>query len=326
MEKVTLIVPVYNSEKYIGKCLDSILEQTYTNLEIMIINDGSKDKSQEIINTYKEKYPDKIIAIEQENKGVAKTRNESIQKANGKYIMFVDNDDYLDKDYIQTFIKIAMQGDYDVVLGGYRRPNSDGKIVKESTLKDTQWSKLMITAPWAKIYKKQYLIENKIEFFCGNLGEDVYFNLKAMFLSKKIKIVDYVGYNWFFNNQSVSNTTQKNIKKLQVYELLNSCYDMLKQDNLLEENYEIIKTYFTRYIIWLISFSTKRLPYKTISEEYDKLFKWLEEKFPDYKKNKMISFSKPKGEELGVRFMTNTFLIAHKLHLGKLATYIYSKI
>ena len=75
MKKVTLIIPVYNSEKYIGKCLDSILNQTYTNFEILVVNDGSKDNSQKVIEEYQNKYPDKIIAINQENKGVSKTRN-----------------------------------------------------------------------------------------------------------------------------------------------------------------------------------------------------------------------------------------------------------
>ncbi|MBQ2938166.1 MAG: glycosyltransferase [Clostridia bacterium] len=326
MKKVSLIVPVYNSEKYIGKCLDSILNQTYTNLEILVINDGSKDNSQEVINNYKEKYPDKIVAIEQSNKGVAITRNESIKRANGDYIMFVDNDDFLDKDYIEIFVKAIEDGEYDVVLGGYRRPNEAGKIIKTLSLQDEEWSKFMIMAPWAKIYKKQYLIDNNIEFLSVNLGEDIYFNLKAMLVSKKIKIIPYTGYNWFFNTSSVSNTTQKNITQLQVYELLDSCYEMVSKEGLLEENYEIIKTHFTRYIVWLISFSTKKLSYKVISEEYDKIFKWLEEKFPDYKTNKMISYKKPVGELFTIRFLTKTFLIAHNLHLGKLLTYIYSKI
>ena len=326
MRKVTLIVPVYNSEDYIGRCLDSILNQTYQNFEILVVNDGSKDNSQKIINEYKEKYPNKIIAIEQPNKGVAITRNESVKRANGDYIMFVDNDDYLDKDYIETFVKTAEDGDYDAVLGGYRRPNEDGKILKTMQLQDEEWSKFMIMAPWAKIYRKQYLIENHIEFLSVNLGEDIYFNLKAMLVSGKIKIIPYIGYNWFFNTKSVSNTTQKNITQLQVYELLNSCYDMVKEECLLEEHYNIIKTHFTRYIVWLISFSTKRLSYKVISEEYDKLFNWLGEKFPDYKKNKMISYTKPKGELFGIRFLTKSFLIAHSLHLGKIVTYLYSKV
>lgn len=326
MKKVTLIVPVYNSEKYIGKCLNSILNQTYTNFEILVVNDGSKDNSQKVIEEYQSKYPNKIIAINQENKGVSRTRNESIKKANGDYIMFIDNDDFLDSDYIETFVTEAEKGNYDVVLGGYRRPNENGKIIKKMKLEETEWSKFMIMAPWAKIYKKQYLIDNNIEFLSVNLGEDIYFNLKAMLLSDKIKIIPYIGYNWFFNTSSVSNTTQKNITQLQVYELLNSCYDMVKEEGLLEKNYDIIKTHFTRYIVWLISFSTKKLSYKVISEEYEKLFNWLKEKFPDYQNNKMISYSKPKGELPSIRFLTKTFLIFHNIHLGKLLVYLYSKI
>lgn len=326
MEKITIIIPVYNSEKYIGRCLDSVISQSYTDFKILVVNDGSKDNSQQIINEYKSKYPEKIISIEQENKGVAVTRNESIKKAMGKYIMFIDNDDFIDKDYIKTYISTIEKGDYDAVIGGYRRPDENGKIVRTLPLKESEWAKFMIMTPWAKIFKKQYLIDNDIEFLKNNIGEDIYFNLKAMLLSKKIKVIEYIGYNWLFNTTSVSNTKQKNIQKLQVYELLNSCYDMLKEEKLLDKNYEILKTHFTRYIIWLLSFSTKGLSYEIISKEYDNLFKWLEERFPDYKKNKMISYTKPYGEVFNIRFLVKSFMIAHNLHLGKILTYVYSKI
>lgn len=326
MEKVTIIIPVYNSEKYIGRCLDSVISQSYTDFKILVVNDGSKDNSQQIINEYKSKYPEKIILIEQENKGVAVTRNESIKKAMGKYIMFIDNDDFIDKDYIKTYISTIEKGDYDAVIGGYRRPDEIGKIVRTLPLKESEWAKFMIMTPWAKIFKKQYLIDNDIEFLKNNIGEDIYFNLKAMLLSKKIKVIEYIGYNWLFNTTSVSNTKQKNIQNLQVYELLNSCYDMLKEEKLLDKNYEILKTHFTRYIIWLLSFSTKGLSYKIISKEYDNLFKWLEERFPDYKRNKMISYTKPYGEVFNIRFLVKSFMIAHNLHLGKILTYVYSKI
>lgn len=326
MEKVTIIIPVYNSEKYIGRCLDSVISQSYTDFKILVVNDGSKDNSQQIINKYKSRYPEKIISIEQENKGVAVTRNESIKKAMGKYIMFIDNDDFIDKDYIKTYISTIEEGDYDAVIGGYRRPDENGKIVRTLPLKESEWAKFMIMTPWAKIFKKQYLIDNDIEFLKNNIGEDIYFNLKAMLLSKKIKVIEYIGYNWLFNTTSVSNTKQKNIQNLQVYELLNSCYDMLKEEKLLDKNYEILKTHFTRYIIWLLSFSTKGLSYEIISKEYDNLFKWLEERFPDYKKNKMISYTKPYGEVFNIRFLVKSFMIAHNLHLGKILTYVYSKI
>lgn len=326
MPKVTIIIPVYNSEKYISNCINSILNQTYKDYEILIVNDGSSDNSQKIIDEYKVKNPNKIISINQENKGVSQTRNESILKANSKYIMFVDNDDYLDNDYIEKFVSTIESGDFDIVLGGYRRITETGKILKQISLKNEEWSKFMIPAPWAKIYKKEFLIKNNITFLKNNIGEDIYFNLKAMLLTENIKIIDYVGYNWFFNTKSVSNTIQKNITQLQVYELLEACYNELKINGLIETKYDLIKTFFTRYIIWLLAFSTKKINKKIIYEEYDKLFNWLEDKFPDYKKNKMIGFFHPKGEIFFVRFFTKCFFIAHKIHIAKFFVYLYSKI
>lgn len=184
----------------------------------------------------------------------------------------------------------------------------------------------MIMTPWAKIYKRQFLLDNHIEFLNNNIGEDIFFNLNLVLRSKKIKIIDYIGYNWFFNTQSVSNTSQKNIKNLNIYNLLDSCYNMIKDNNWLNENYEILEVHFTRYIIWVLSFSTKGLNYTEISNEYDKLFSWLKERFPDYKKNKMISYTKPKGEIFIIRFLVKSFLIAHKMNLGKILTYLYSKM
>ena len=324
--EVTVIVPVYNSEKYIKKCIESILNQTFKKFELLIINDGSKDNSQKIIEEYQKKDPERIVIVNQENKGVSRTRNEAIKMANGKYLMFIDNDDYIDKDYIETFVNAIKENDLDVVLGGYRRPNEEGKVIKELHLKDEEWSKFMIFAPWAKIYKKEYLINNDITFLPVNIGEDVYFNIQAMFLSEKIKIIDFVGYNWFFNTKSVSNTVQKNIKNLQVYDLLNKCYYVIKEKKILEKNYEIMEMYFIRYIVWVLLFSIKKLDYKTINEEYKKIFSWLKEKFPNYKKNKLLGLRKPKGEILEVRVIVYIFMTLHKLHLLSPILFIYSKI
>ena len=290
MKKVTVVIPVYNSEKYIARCIDSVINQTYQDFEIQIINDGSKDKSQEIIDSYTKKYPDKIISIEQENKGVAKTRNEAIKRSKSKYIMFLDNDDYLDRDYIEKYVNEIEKEELDVVIGGYKRPDENGNIVKTLKLQDKEWCKFMIMTPWAKIFKRQYLIDNDI------------------------------------NNSSVSNTRQKNIKQIDIYKFLNSSYNMLESEKLLDKHYKIIETVFTQYIIWIISYSTKGLTYKELGEEYDKIFNWLEERFPKYKRNDMISYTKPLGETFRSRFLMETFMIIHKIHLGKLLTFIYSKL
>ena len=325
MKKITLIVPVYNSEQYIKKCLESILNQTYKNYEILVVNDGSKDNSQEIIDEYKNKYPEKIIAIKQENKGVAVTRNESIKKANGDYIMFIDNDDYIDKDYIESFVNELEIEEYDVVIGGYRRPTENNKIIKKMSLKNTEWSKFMIMAPWAKIYKKDYLIKNNIEFLDNNIGEDVYFNMQALQLTDKIKIINYIGYNWFFFFYSVSNTSQRHYKELNIFDLLNKTYNKLKEGKILNKNYEINELYFYRYIMWFLIFSMKKTTKREINKQYDKMFNWLEKRFPEYKNNKLIGIGKPKGEIKSLQFLYFLFKILQKVNCGKLFVYFITR-
>ena len=322
--KVTIIVPVYNAEKHIGKCLESILNQTYKNISIIVINDGSKDNSQSIIEKYKMKYPN-IILINQENSGVSKTRNKAIKLVNTKYVMFIDNDDFIDIDYVQKHLEIAENEDCDVVISGYRRPNEKGKTIKEMKLKDEEWSKFMIFAPWAKIYKTEYLIQNDIEFLCNNIGEDVFFNIQALQLSKKIKIIDYVGYNWYFNTESVSNTIQKNYKDLQVFNLLDNSYEIIKKKKILQDNYEINELYFYRYIIWFLLFSMKKAKKDEIDIQYDKMFYWLKKRFPNYKNNKLICLVKPKGEIFSLRLLYCFFNFTQKLKCGKLFIYILTR-
>ena len=320
MDKVTIIIPVYNAEKTVEKCISSVLNQTYKNLEILVIDDGSKDNSFEVIKSIDDP---RIKAIKKKNEGVAVTRNKGIKMALGKYIMFIDNDDFIDEDYVETHVNNIK--DNDIVISGYRRPNEEGKIILELKLEDIPYSKMLVFAPWAKLYRKDFLIKNNIQFLDTNIGEDVYFNLYAVLKTDKIKILDYIGYNWFFNSKSVSNTIQKDFRDLQVFKLLNKCYDKLKQEKLIEKNYEMVEYFFIRYVSWFLSFSTRRRKYKEISKIYDELFDWLKERFPNYKKNKQIGLSTPKGETKSTRKLVFLFMIFHKIKLGKLLVFLYSR-
>lgn len=323
--KVTMVIPVYNSEKFIVRCLDSVLNQTYKDVDILVINDGSKDDSQKIIDEYAKKYKN-IKAIKQENKGVAITRNEAIKMTDTEYIMFMDNDDYLDKDYIETLLKSAEDGKYDIVVCGYRRPNENGKILREVKLNDDELAKYNVLSPWSKIYRTNFLKENNLEFLNNDIGEDVYLNFQAYAISNKIKTIEYVGYNWFFNTKSVSSTKQRNAKKINTFKLFDMCYNTMNEKKLIEKNYSLIEYTFLTIVIWYLSYCTKELSYKQISEEYDKSFDWLKEHFPNYKKNKYIGLKKAKGQEKIVRVSLILMIFLHKIHLGKLAVYIYSKI
>ena len=133
--KISIIIPVYNAEKYINKCIESILKQTYSNIEIVIIDDGSKDSSKEIIEEMCKKEK-KIKFISRENKGVLKTRNEAIGISTGDYIMFVDADDYIQKDMIQNMIKCNLEKEYDVIRCGLIKVNNEGKIIEKIPVTD----------------------------------------------------------------------------------------------------------------------------------------------------------------------------------------------
>ena len=114
--KVSVIVPVYNVEKFIGKCLDSLVNQTLKDIEIIVVNDGTKDNSQEIIDKYVKKYPDKVKSFIKENGGLSSARNFGIEKAKGEYISFVDSDDWLNDDALEKMYNKAKKDKSDIVI------------------------------------------------------------------------------------------------------------------------------------------------------------------------------------------------------------------
>ncbi len=328
--KISIIIPVYNGEKYLSRCLDSIINQTYTNFEIIAINDGSTDNSKQILEEYANKYKSFFKYIEQSNSGIAITRNNGLKMVTGEYITFMDDDDFLDLDYFETYMKYANEYNLDVIVGGFKRPNSSGKIIKKVNLptgeKESKWAKFRYLTPWAKIYKTSYINENNIKFLDINVGEDLYFELQALLMTDKIKVIDYAGYNWFYNEKSVSNTIHKNIRQVDFYRLLNENYNILRQRNLLEKNYDYIETYFFIFSNWFLMYSTKKMPYKIICEEYNKLNLWLLEHFPNFKKNKFIRIGNLKGEERVNQIAYFIIMCGYKLHFGKQLVWLYSKI
>lgn len=321
--KVSVLIPVYNCEDYIERCINSILKQDYDNIEIIVINDGSTDNTWEVLKKLKSKNAN-ILTINRENKGVCETRNEILGLATGEYVMFVDADDWIDDGYIKKYVENS-EG-YDIVVGGFRRPNQEGKILFEVSLQEEKWAPYMSTALWSNLYRRDFIEKNNLKFVNMNIAEDIHFNLLAYNLTEKIKVIDYVGYNWFINTQSISNTTHKDIKQIEVFKFLDVSYNDLKKIGAIEKNYEILEFYFTTYILLFLGMSTSKTKFKVMSEEYDKLYSWLKERFPNYKKNKLFGFTKPKGERMNVRLFELAFMISHRLYLGKIFVYMYSHL
>lgn len=211
MRKISIIIPVYNSEKHIKKCVDSILNQDFPkeNIEIVAVNDGSKDGSLKILNEYKEKYPNIFKIIDQKNGGVAKARYSGVQAATGELLTFIDNDDFLDKDFLKTLYNEL--GDGDMIISGYRRPDFDGKIVRIQQMKNNEMAKFINLAMWAKLYRTENLKKVRFDKFNNPIGEDVIASLNMYPNFKNIKVSSYVGYNWVMNDASISNDKQRKI-------------------------------------------------------------------------------------------------------------------
>ena len=161
---ISVIVPVYNAQDGIKRCVDSLLNQSFKNFEIILLNDGSEDNSLNILKEYELKYSF-VRVIDKQNEGVAVTRNKGILLAEGEYTMFMDNDDFVDSDYIETFYQAIHEKNLDLVIGGYKRVNQNNQIIFSQEIQQSEWSKYIIMAPWSKIYRTEFLRKNNIIFF-----------------------------------------------------------------------------------------------------------------------------------------------------------------
>lgn len=313
---ISVIIPVYNAQDGIKRCVDSLLNQSFKNFEIILLNDGSKDNSLNILKEYELKYSF-VRVIDKQNEGVAVTRNKGILLAEGEYTMFMDNDDFVDSDYIETFYQAIHEKKLDLVIGGYKRVNQDNQIIFSQDIQQSEWSKYIIMAPWAKVYRTEFLKTNNLEFFDYGIGEDIIFNLAAYKTTDKIGLLDYKGYNWYYNNQSISNTSQRGFSpKIDILVLFSKILELGKPSEL--EVY-----YLKRYYVWYLLFSGRSSSDQEFIHQYIRIKEWLKE-------NKLISTISPLSKKVqGERFQTKisliVFLSLEKLRLVPLFAKIYCK-
>ena len=201
--KISIIIPVYNVEKYLHECLDSIINQTFKDLEIICVDDGSTDKSSEILEEYEQK-DKRFTVISQPNKGVSAARNRGMQQAKGKYIMFVDSDDWLAHNACEQAYKAATGNDCDMLLFSHNKftdqtCTSDGRLQDlyielegKSTTFNQSAENLIFTPsqPWGKLYKVEFLKKHNLKFPINiQYGEDRVFYLNACIKAESICII-----------------------------------------------------------------------------------------------------------------------------------------
>ena len=209
---ISVSIPVYGVEKYIAQCLDSIINQTYKNLEVIVVNDGTKDRSAEIAKEYATK-DSRIKVYDFQNGGLSVARNRGLEIATGDYISYIDSDDWLDTKMYETLLKAAMKNDADMVKSGIIETNgvtedkitfSDIKIINNEQNKafENYFNGMLWTLAWNGLYKNE--LAKKVKFPDNVVHEDNYSSGMFLYLAKKVLVVPFCGNYYRFNDSGLS--------------------------------------------------------------------------------------------------------------------------
>lgn len=321
MKKISIIIPVYNAMTtgggFITRAIESVINQrsfSIDDIEILLINDGSTDNSLAVLQEIAQRNPQIIRLIDQENMGVANTRNKAMKLATGEYTTFLDQDDWLDEDFFATLYGVAHKTNVDVVASGYRRPNKNGKIMRTFRLSSHLYSRYTLSAAWAKLHKTEFLRKNTIEFFDNSYGEDLPFSAYENVLAEKYEVVDYIGYNWFDNEKSVSNTDQKQLtsdKIESIEKLLARLCSMAPKTNRHDFNYYLLRT--TVFYVLFSGRAATKTDFLQAKQQFFGILVKMDKVFLRKSLHKLLI--PPKGEMTGVGFVVAIFILIEKVHL-----------
>lgn len=316
MPKASVIVPVYNVEDFLEKCVDSVLAQTERDFELLLIDDGSTDGSGVLCDRLAGKDP-RIRVIHQENQGLGGARNTGIEAAACDWLLFLDSDDWIDPETLEKALMAGEQQEADMVLFAFRSVDMQGKelgifldnVPKNQSLSPKIRKDLLLCYPcaWNKLYKKSLFLDTGVRYPLRVWYEDVRTTQKVMTEAKSIVVLDYVGYNYLQRPGSI----MRNINVNRNREIIDAFDDILSyfRDKGLWEEYREELCFLTFSHLYQAQVRVIRLDRKhpLISE----FRRYLTDHFPDYRSNKYMD-TMPKKQKL-IHFLLERklyFLIA----------------
>lgn len=309
--KISIIVPVYNAEKYLEQCLDSLFAQTLAEIEIIIVDDGSTDGSSAILKRYEEKFPDKLTVFCTDNKGVSSARNTALKYAQGEYIQFVDADDYISPDTCDRLYQAAKANDCDIVICDrydvYERDGSSEERSGENPHRLNMTGAGFVPCeggeayvnispyPWDKLIRRELV--KKIEFPEGLRFEDLVYVYTACALAKKAVWVDEPLYYYRKNVGFLSGFSKDTWDILKALLQLKENFEQLGISGLDKElEFIFIRHIILRYRVLMAKNNKGHIKDKLsfISESWD----FLKRHYPDWKKNYYYNNCFPERKEM----------------------------
>ena len=303
MKKVSVIMPIYNVDKYLDRSIDSLLRQTLEDIEIILIDDGSTDHSKEVIKKYQQLYPDKIIARFIKNSGAAHARNIGLELAQGEYIGFVDSDDYVDRTMFEKLYQLAKSDQADITTCGYYR--IDYKDIQRRDIAAHKcFGKNVFQAPdllinnvpyiWNKLFKRSLIESTGIKFEENlHIFEDLVFTFKLFLKANRISRVNEALYSYIFSrNDSLTFTFSS--KRFDLFAAFDSLIRYYKENNCFYHFDEELLFILMNHIYVVcgseVSLSNLPLKYKFINQG----FEYMEKNFP-YWKDYVVYYRKYKN-------------------------------
>lgn len=295
MKAVSIIIPTYNVEDYIGICLDSILKQTMQDFEIIIIDDGSKDKSHEVALEYQKKYPDKIRAYKQENTGQGGARNKAVTLAEGEYILFVDSDDTVEPTLVEKTYQLAKKTDADMVIFNAFVTDEAGKMLtimkgcnidaKEITVEKYPKVLLEYPCPWNKLYRRSIFDNPDMRFPTGMWYEDLVGACIFLINTRKIEVLSEPLYYYMQRSTSVmhSRTNEKNLEILKAMDLI---IDYFKKKDIYDKYYNVLESLGIYHV--LIAAAGRCVRADKNSQMAKQMMEYMNERFPQWPKNEYM--------------------------------------
>ena len=293
MVEISVILPVYNSQEYLKECLDSVLNQTFKDIEVLCINDGSSDKSLEILRDYEA--DERVTVIDQENMGVAKTRNNALEIVKGKYVYFMDSDDYLDSNAFKKLHDILISNDSDFCIlkaifvnanEKYKFPAFDldkefGKVNFNKftfTYKDVKSHVLNdLFAPWLKMYKREFLMsDDDFTFPEIKSYSDAPFHVKTMLNAKRISFVPEYLYYYRENDGSLVHSSSNTINFFILSDIIKN---YLENNGFMDEFKKEFEAFQVVKLVYYMGFSDSDEYYLKAKDELEKI---------DFKNNSLI--------------------------------------
>lgn len=293
MPKVSVIVPVYNTSKYLRRCMDALVAQTLDDIEIIVINDGSTDDSPAIIEEYASKYPN-VVALNKPNGGQATARNMGIRESKGEYIGFADSDDYVDTDMFEQMYNLAKKNNSDMVECYYHYlQEKNGKTVELQTrgrIREYKDQKDMLidpqVSPWNKLYRRDVLMHEDVNFPEGLIYEDTAFYIKTIPYVERASYLEKPFVHYFLRGNSTMNAN-KSRKVADIFSVLKNILDFYNEHGFYEEYRDELEYFCVKIALCSSLSRIGRVTDKKLeSELLDETFAFIGANFPDYKNNK----------------------------------------